>query len=224
MGDMPDNIVPLTPKALSAMEEFLQEHERELLTILFTDLVDSTQMQTELGNAEAARLVQMHRRLVREELGKHNSREVEWAGDSCLAVFEMPSDGVRFALTMQAAMRRARREESKLPHVRVGLHLGEIFVHRHQRGEKKTEELFGLQVSEASRVMSLARGDQIYMTRPVYDNARSSMKGGSIDGVGEVQWMNHGPFFLKGSEEQVEVCEVGEDAHGPLAPPEANEK
>ena len=95
MAELPDNIVPLTPKAVSTMEAFLAEHERELLTILFTDLVDSTQMQTELGNAEAARLVQIHRRIVRDELEKHNSREVEWAGDSCLAVFSMPSESTK---------------------------------------------------------------------------------------------------------------------------------
>ena len=224
MTDTSDNIVPLTPKALSAMEEFLAEHERELLTILFTDLVDSTQLQSDQGNAEAGRLVQIHRRIVREELQKHGAREVEWAGDSCLAVFSMPSDGVRFALTMQAAMRKAREGEPNLPRVRVGLHLGEIFVHKHNDGGKNTEDLFGLQVSEAARVMSLARGDQIYMSRPVYDNARSAMKGQAVEGVGEVAWHNHGPFVLKGSDEPIEVCEVGEVGHADFAPPEANDK
>ena len=105
------------------MEEFLAEHERELLTILFTDLVDSTQLQSDLGNIEAARLTEVHRAIVHEELGKYNAREIEWAGDSCLAVFSMPSDGVRFALAMQAAMRKACETEPNLPHVRVGLHL-----------------------------------------------------------------------------------------------------
>ena len=51
MADTPDNIVPITRDARSAAETFRAEHDRELLTILFTDMVDSTKLQSELGNA-----------------------------------------------------------------------------------------------------------------------------------------------------------------------------
>ena len=50
MGDTPDNIVPITPDARTEAEKFGAEHDRELLTNLFTDLVDSTELQSELGN------------------------------------------------------------------------------------------------------------------------------------------------------------------------------
>ena len=220
MPDPPENIVPITPDARSAAEKFGAEHDRELLTILFTDLVDSTKLQSEAGNVEAARLVELHRTLVREELGKYDSREIEWAGDSCLAVFNKPSDAVMFALRMQAEHRRVRESEAKLPTVRVGMHLGEIVV---KTGESKTD-LFGLQVSEAARVMSVAQGNQIFCTRAVFDNARGALKGSAIEGVGEVTWVTYGRYMLKGSEEPVEVCEVGSSDVAILRAPEPSDK
>ena len=224
MTDRPDNIVPITPDARTAAEKFGAEHDRELLTILFTDLVDSTKLQQEAGNVEAARLTELHRKIVRDELAKYDAREIEWAGDSCLAVFEKPSDAVVFALRMQAQHRHIRETEAKLPLVRVGMHLGEIVVKKRTDGGKKTEDLFGLQVSEAARVMSVARGNQIFCTRTVFDNARSALKGHPIEGVGEAVWVSYGAFLLKGSEEPIELCEIGSADVAVLKAPETNEK
>jgi serine/threonine-protein kinase len=224
MPDQPDNIIPITPDARTAAEKFGAEHDRELLTILFTDLVDSTRLQFQLGNVEAARLTELHRKIVREELAKYDAREIEWAGDSCLAVFTKPSDAVVFALRMQAEHRRIRESEKKLPTVRVGMHLGEIVVKKRTDGGKKTEDLFGLQVSEAARVMSVARGDQIFCTRAVFDNARSALKGRAVEGVGEAVWVNYGAYLLKGSDEPVELCEIGSADVAVLKAPETNDK
>ncbi len=217
-------MVPITPNARTAAEEFGVAHNRELLTILFTDLVDSTKLQQEAGNVEAARLTELHRKIVRDELSKYDAREIEWAGDSCLAVFTKPSDAVVFALRMQAEHRHVRESESKLPLVRVGMHLGEIVVRKRNDGGKKTEDLFGLQVSEAARVMSVARGDQVFCTRAVFDNARGALKGRPIDGVGEAIWINYGAFLLKGSENPVELCEIGSADVAVFKAPETNDK
>ncbi len=218
-----DNIVPLSSQGRSSAESFRAEHRRELLTILFTDLANSTQLQSDLGNLEAALLTEMHRQLVREALARFEAREIVWAGDSCLAVFVKPSDGVAFALRLQAALHRARAHEPRTPHVRIGLHVGEIVV-RHREDGSKSDDLFGLQVSETARVMSLARADQIYCTRSVFDNARSALKNEAIEGVGTVAWRNYGLFELKGSDEPAEICEVGEEGLAPLLPPAANDK
>ena len=80
MNDQPDNVIPITSDARSAVERFRVEHDRELLTILFTDLVDSTKLQPELGNVETARLTELHRKIVLDELAKYDAREIEWAG------------------------------------------------------------------------------------------------------------------------------------------------
>ena len=93
MPETPENIVPITSDARTAAEKFSADHDRELLTILFTDLVDSTKLQAEAGNVEAARLTELHRKIVRDELTKYDAGEIEWAGDSCLAVFAKPVYG-----------------------------------------------------------------------------------------------------------------------------------
>ena len=221
MTENPNNIVPIMgDDDKEAAKQYIEQSGRELVTILFTDLVDSTQMQSDLGNEEAARITVLHRELVREELKRYEAREIEWAGDSCLAVFTKPSDAVVFALRMQAEHRVVRKKEKNLPKVRVGIHLGEIVV---QKGEAK-EDLFGLQVSETARVMSIARGDQIFCTRAVYDSARSALKGQAIEGVGDAIWVSYGHFLLKGSDDPVEVCEIGSAEVAVLKAPEANDK
>ena len=195
------------------------KNKSELLTILFTDIVGSTQLQQELGNTESARLIEIHRTVVGEELRAHDGREIEWAGDSCLAAFAKPSDGILFALRMLARFRALRaREEPRLPLTCVGLHIGEIIIRPGSAGEEGQvgqDGLFGLQVSEAARIMSLAAGDQILCTRSVFDNARLMISGTSNDGLDELCWLNHGFYRLKGSESPMEVCEVGEQSHAP---------
>ena len=128
MGDSPKNIVPIASHARSAAENFCKEHDRELLTILFTDLVDSTKVQSESGNVEALRLTELHRKIVRVELANYDAREIQWAGYSCLAVGMKPSDAVAFALRTQAEHRRVRASEPKLPLVRIGMTLGVVLV------------------------------------------------------------------------------------------------
>ena len=77
MGDSPDNIIPITRDAKSAAEKFGAEHDRELLTILFTDLVDSTQLQSDLGNLEAARPTEPPPHIIRQELGDYAARQTD---------------------------------------------------------------------------------------------------------------------------------------------------
>jgi serine/threonine-protein kinase len=72
--------------------------------------------------------------------------------------------------------------------------------------------------------MSLADGNQILMTRAAFDNARPVLKGEDIDGVGALSWMNHGPYLLKGVEQPLEICEVGESDKAILKPPPDSEK
>lgn len=198
--------------------------EHELLAILFTDLVDSTQLQTDHGDTESVRLSDTHREIVRRLLQRYGGREIDWAGDSCLAAFTKPSAAVLFALEMLAEHRDVRKSEALLPQVRVGIHLGEIVVRNMEGGGRDSKDLFGLQVSEAARVMSLARGDQIFCTKSVFDSARLAMRGKAIDTLGELNWINHGLYDLKGSPEPIEICEVGETEHAPLRAPESNDK
>ncbi len=205
------------------MPDTPRESETRVLTILMTDLEGSTRQQDELGNVRAAELVRAHRRVFRDVLDRFEGQEVETAGDSFLAVFEAPSEGVSFALQMLAAMRRARRQEKELPAVRVGVNQGEVVVERHSDGGKPLD-IYGQQVSTTARLVDLARGGQILCSREVFDNARLILRGRDLGGLGGISWRAHGPYRFKGIEDPFEVCEVGEDEQAPLEQPAAGDK
>src|SRR5262249_4149277 len=136
------------------------------------------------------------------------AREIETAGDSFLIVFERPSDAVRFSVKLQADNDTAISD-------RIGIHLGEVFL------EEMTSKLFGMQVDTAARIMSLASGGQILMSRLAFDTARQMLRGPGND-TGELQWLNHGPYMMKGIEEPIEVCEVRFGTATDLAGPPPN--
>ena len=72
--------------------------------------------------------------------------------------------------------------------------------------------------------MSLADGDQILMSRVVFDNARQVLRGQELQGLSELSWLNHGAYLMKGIDEPLEVCEVGELGKAILAEPKDSEK
>lgn len=209
-------------EARSRVEEFRKRHQTSLVTMLFTDLAGSTRLKQERGDSEAVALLQVHADLTREVLRNFpEGREISTAGDSFFCVFVRPSDAVAFALRLQSRMRRDLHPEGIA--MRIGIHLGEVVVEENAVAGKPLD-LFGLQVDTAARVMSLAEGGQILCTRAVFDNARQVLKGRDHPGLAELVWLNHGPYELKGVEEPVEVCEVGEQEAGILRAPAASEK
>jgi WD40 repeat protein len=203
---------------------FFQKHRTGLLTIVFTDLVDSTALMQRLGNQAGATFLKRRRQLVREVLASFpQGEEIETAGDSFLLVFPKPSDAVRFALTLQAKSRQSATESSVPIQERVGLHLGELVIAENET-ESKAKDLYGIELATCSRVMSLAQGGQILLTRGVFDSARQVLKGEDIAGIGSLSWVSHGPYLLKGVDEPVEVCEVGERGQPTSEAPKTSEK
>lgn len=215
--------VQLDERARTQLEKFRIAHETQVLTILFSDLEGSTRQQSDLGNIRAAELVRVHRAVFREVLGAFAGEEVETAGDSFLCVFAAPSEGVNFALHLQAAMRKAQSETPELPAVRVGIHQGQVVTERHEDGAKPLD-IYGLQVSTAARIMDLGQGGQILCSRAVFDDARAILRTEDFEGLGAVAWRNHGPYRFKGVEDAYDVCEVGEADSASLEPPPATTK
>src|SRR5512137_2505672 len=83
------------------VEEFRRQHRTGLVTLIFTDIVESTLLKHTLGDRAGAALIQQHRALVRELLRQFpESEEIETAGDSFLLVFSKPSDAVTFGLLL----------------------------------------------------------------------------------------------------------------------------
>lgn len=206
------------------VEEFQRKHRIGLLTLLFTDLVGSTKLKQELGDRESVALIQQHHALVREILQRYpEGEEIGTAGDSFFLVFAKPSDAVQFSLLLQSKLRALCGESSRPLLDRIGVHIGEVVIEE-RPGAPKPKDMYGLQVDICARVMSLAEGDQILLTRSAFDNARQVLKGEAVEGVGSLVWMNHGPYLLKGVEEPMEICEVGESKVAILKPPEDSDK
>ena len=111
---------------MDAVERFARElHEEEaelesvLATVLFTDIVDSTARQAELGDRRWADLLQAHHALVRGCLARYRGRELDTAGDGFFAAFDGPARGIRCARAIVEGVRPLGLE------VRAGLHTGE---------------------------------------------------------------------------------------------------
>jgi len=214
----------LTGDQRRAVEEFRQRHRTGVLTLLFTDVVGSTELKQRLGDAVAVQMIQRHRSVVRETLRSfEEAEEISTAGDSFFIVFIKPSDAVRFALRLQNTLRSLDGQTGAPVQIRIGVHMGEVFIE--EKGEGALErDVLGIQVDTASRVMSLASGGQTLMTRSVFDNARSILKGEALAGLAPLSWLNHGLYSIRGVEEPIEICEVGEEALAPLQPPADTDK
>jgi len=215
--------IGLTKISHAQMEQFRRKHESKVLTILLSDLEGSTKQQSELGNLRAAELVKAYQAIFRKLLESYECQEISTAGDSFVVVFAMPSEAVKFALNLQAALRKARSEIPDLPQVRIGIHQGQVVVEKSPDGQKPIE-IYGVQVSTAARIMDLGRGGQILCSRTVFDDARAILEKNDFKGLSEISWLNHGPYRFKGVLESSEVCEVGEKSFAPLQPPPATTK
>ncbi len=196
------------------------EEVSEVRTVVFTDLVGSLEHKNRLGDAAALELFKGHRAELRSLLAMFpDAREIDTQGDSFLMLFPRPSEAVRFALIWQSRLRQFSREKGQVLRDRVGIHTGELIVLRDVAGHKPLD-VHGLAVDVAARVMQLATGGQILMTRATLDGARQSLGDLSAFGISPPQWVIHGPYQLRGTGQPLEIAEVGETGQGPLkAPP-----
>jgi class 3 adenylate cyclase len=129
--------------------------ESILLTVLFTDIVDSTATLRQVGDTAWRDLLLNHNRLLRDELNTFRGREVATTGDGFLAVFDSAKRAVRCGIAM------VRTAGSLGLSIRVGIHTGEVeFV----GGEAR-----GLAVHAAARVMSLAGPDEVLVSSTTRD-------------------------------------------------------
>jgi class 3 adenylate cyclase len=94
------------------------------VTLLFTDLVNSTALLERVGDERAQQVLRAHRQLLREALAGHGGEETKWLGDGLLATFASVAEAVRCAVTMQQGA-RGRTNGERLG-LRIGLHVGEM--------------------------------------------------------------------------------------------------
>src|SRR5205809_2615279 len=126
---------------------------RGLTTLLFTDIVGSSEIAVELGDGRWRVLQSKHHREVRRQLKGHGGREVDTAGDGFFATFRSPAQGLRCAAGIVSAVHELGLE------VRAGLHVGET--------ELVGEKVSGIAVTTAARVKELAGPAQVLVTETV---------------------------------------------------------
>ena len=146
---------------LGEIEEFLTgargdpEPDRVLVTVLFTDVVDSTRRAAELGDRAWRELLERHQAIVRSELERWRGREIDTAGDGFLAAFDGPARAIRCAQAVERAS-----EALGLP-VRAGVHTGEC--------EQVNGDLRGIAVHIGARIASLAGAGEVLASGTVKD-------------------------------------------------------
>jgi class 3 adenylate cyclase len=169
-----------TDGLVDEVEEFLTgvrrapDSDRVLATVLFVDIVGSTETAARLGDSRWGGLLEEHRRVMRKELERFRGREIDTAGDGLLAAFDGPARAILCARAIRDASRSLGLES------RAGLHTGECQL----AGGKVT----GIAVHTGARVAALAKPGEVLVTSTVKDLVAGS-------GIG---LSDHGEHTLKG--------------------------
>ncbi|MCX6878948.1 MAG: protein kinase, partial [Verrucomicrobia bacterium] len=198
----------------------MQPAETRFAVLLFTDIVGCTALKMRHGvPAFSAALVTHNRHFERLARECHLSI-LQNMGDGYFAEAGGVAEAVRFALLFQDAMREGPWGEVTLT-TRVGIHAGEIGAVAAAGGSGIVAPAADL----AARVMSVALGGQILLTRSLFDEARHFIREHpELDGriAPPLSWLAHGPYLFKGRDEPLEIFEVGAEGLAPLvAPPDA---
>jgi class 3 adenylate cyclase len=147
--------------ALDLIEGFLvgvrraAEPTRVLATVLFTDIVDSTKLATRLGDRRWRELLNTHDDVARQLVEEFNGRIVQTTGDGILATFDGPGRGIGCAAALRDQLVGIGL------HIRAGLHTGEV--------ELRGDDVGGIAVHIAARVMAVAGSGEIFTSRTVRD-------------------------------------------------------
>ncbi len=175
--------LPVTAGAeavVDEIEEFLtgsrssREPDRVLATVLFTDIVGSTERAAELGDRDWTALLAEHHALVRNRLEHFRGKEIRIAGDGFLATFDGPARAIRCACAIRDGVRGLGLE------IRAGLHTGEI--------ELADTGVEGLAVHLGARISALAGANEVLVSSTVKD---------LVVGSG-IAFLDRGEFELKG--------------------------
>jgi class 3 adenylate cyclase len=146
---------------VNEIEEFLTgerhaiESDRVLVTVMFTDIVRSTERMSELGDRRWRDLLDSHNAVMLKQIERYRGRAVKNTGDGFLATFDGPARAIRCALTVGHEMHNFGIQ------IRSGLHTGEV--------EIIGDDVGGISVHTAARIMASAGADEVRISRIVRD-------------------------------------------------------
>ncbi|HET6964641.1 MAG TPA: adenylate/guanylate cyclase domain-containing protein [Acidimicrobiales bacterium] len=160
------------------------------VTVMFTDVVDSTRLTMVIGDQDWTRLRARYRQLLQECYADNRGTEVSSSGDGFLARFERPADAVRGAVAFQRRLEEQRHQVGFAPAVRVGINAGDAI--------EEAGDVLGATVNLAARVTAAAEPGEILVTEVVAD---------ALDG--SFHLIDQGLREMKGLERKVHVLSVG---------------
>ena len=172
----------------------------ETVTIMFTDLVGSTGLETRAGPGPAHELRNEHFALIRAALDEATGREVKNTGDGVMAAFDSASAAVACAVSIQQRFEQRNRAGEIQMLVRIGISLGDATA--------TDGDYFGLPVIEAARLCDKAQGGQI-LAKEVVAHLTAGREGHAFCPAGELE--------LKGIPEPVPAVDVAWEPLGPTA-------
>ncbi len=146
---------------IGEIEEFLTgerhdaEPDRVLATVLFTDIVGSTERAAELGDQRWRGVLERHDGLVRDQVARHRGRSIKSTGDGILATFDGPARAIRAAASIEESVQQLGIQ------IRAGLHTGEC--------EVIGDDVGGLAVHIGARVMGAAGPGEVLVSSTVKD-------------------------------------------------------
>jgi class 3 adenylate cyclase len=149
-------------------------HDRVLSTVLFTDIVGSTDTAARIGDREWRQLLDRHNRILRASFARYGGREVQTAGDGFLATFDSPRRAIECARTAGDGVRAIGLE------IRAGVHTGEI--------ELAGDDVQGIAVHIGARVSALAGPGEVFVSSTVKDLVAGS----------DIEFEDRGTHALKG--------------------------
>ncbi len=167
--------------ALDVIEEFLTgtlpvlaDVDRTLVTVLFTDIVDSTRSAVETGDHVWRDILDRHDAETRRLVERHGGRVVKSTGDGVLATFDSPTRAVQCARVVSDALGREGIT------IRAGLHTGEI--------ERRGDDIAGIAVHIGARIAALAGPNEVLVSGTVHDLVEGS----------DLRFEDRGSHHLKG--------------------------
>jgi class 3 adenylate cyclase len=159
------------------------------VTVLFSDIVKSTERAAELGDAEWAQLLERHHAVVRSQLRLFKGTEVKTTGDGFLAIFDSPGQAVQAARAIRDGVQALGLE------IRVGLHTGECEISK--------GDVAGIAVHIASRVQAMAEPGEVLLSGTVHD---------LVTGSG-LPFADRGRHALKGVQGEWQVYALADSSH-----------
>ncbi|WP_096704765.1 adenylate/guanylate cyclase domain-containing protein [Magnetospirillum sp. 15-1] len=166
------------------------EKKPSIMTVMFTDMVGSTDLTQARGDQAAQEIVRKHNAIVRTALTQFAGHEVKHTGDGIMASFASAANAVEATVQIQRQVTAHNEKQPNLPlHLRIGLNAGEPI--------QEEDDLFGSTVQLAARVCAATQSDQTLCTQVVKDLAAG--KGSFTDG---------GMHALKGFRDKFQLWEV----------------